>query len=116
MSVAKFSTFDISRQIFYRSTLSYALVNLKPIVKYHVLVIPKRVVSRLHELSPAEISDLFISASHIGRVLEKEAGAKSLTVAVQDGEWAGQSVPHCHVHVLPRVPGDFKPLDKIYDE
>jgi HIT domain len=36
-------------------------------------------------------------------------------VDVQDGANAGQTVPHIHVHVLPRKLGDFEPNDKVYD-
>lgn len=35
---------------------------------------------------------------------------------VQDGPAAGQTVPHVHIHVLPRRPGDFEKNDDIYDE
>ena len=36
-------------------------------------------------------------------------------LAIQDGAAAGQTVPHVHVHVLPRRPGDFEPNDEVYD-
>jgi len=102
MSKLFFSTIEVSRQAFYRTKLTYAIVNLKPIVPGHVLVIPTRPVRRLADLDAAEISSLFASVQQIGRVLEREYGADGLTVACQDGEAAGQSVPHVHVHVLPR--------------
>lgn len=58
-----------------------------------VLVIPKRVVPRLTELSRDEVSDLFLSTQVVGRVVERVYEGTSLTVAVQDGPHAGQSVP-----------------------
>lgn len=64
-----FATFKVESQIFYRSSLSYGLVNLKPLVDGHVLCIPKRVVPRLSDLHGDEISDLFLSVQTIAKTL-----------------------------------------------
>ena len=45
-----------------------------------------------------------------------DASAAAFNVAVQDGRNAGQSVPHVHVHILPRTRGDFDRNDDVYDE
>lgn len=111
-----FSTFDVTRQSFFRTSLSFAIVNLKPIVPGHVLVCPMRVVKRFADLTVDEVSSLFLSAQRIGKVVEKAYNAESLTISVQDGEAAGQTVNHVHVHILPRKTGDFAPNDKVYDE
>ncbi|PAV22843.1 diadenosine 5, 5 -P1,P4-tetraphosphate asymmetrical hydrolase [Pyrrhoderma noxium] len=117
MSKLLFSTIEVTRQAFYRTAHAYAIVNLKPIVPGHVLVIPTRVVPRLADLSPAEVAALFTSVQHVGRVVERVYGADSLTIACQDGKAAGQSVPHVHVHVLPRkAPGKGDTFEKNNDE
>jgi len=97
-------------QLFFRSKLSYGLVNLKPIRPGHVLVIPKRNALRYKDLTPEEISDVFISTQKISVVLEKVFSTDSLTFAVQDGPAAGQTVFHVHVHIIPRVTNDFKKM------
>ncbi|KAG6333898.1 hypothetical protein ID866_5183 [Astraeus odoratus] len=71
------------RQVFYRAPLSYAIVNLKPIVPGHVLVIPTRVVPRLADLTGAELSSLITSVQTVGNVIEKVYGGDALTVACQ---------------------------------
>lgn len=111
-----FSQFDVTAQSFYRTPLVFSIVNLKPIVPGHVLVCPMRVVQRYADLTPEEVSALFLAAQQIGKVVEKAYNAESLTLSVQDGAAAGQTVPHCHLHVLPRKFGDFKPNDLVYDE
>ncbi|EJC98682.1 diadenosine 5',5'''-P1,P4-tetraphosphate asymmetrical hydrolase [Fomitiporia mediterranea MF3/22] len=106
MNKLLFSTIDVTRQAFYRTAHAFAIVNLKPIVPGHVLVIPTRVVPRLSDLSSSEVGELFTSVQLVGRVVERAYGADSLTIACQDGLAAGQSIPHVHVHVLPRkLPG-----------
>ncbi|KAJ7653156.1 diadenosine hydrolase [Mycena polygramma] len=97
-----FSTIEVTRQAFYRSTLSYAIVNLKPIVPGHVLVLPTRHVPRLADLSELELASLMRSVQQVGSVIERAYGADGLTVACQDGKAAGQTVPHVHFHLLPR--------------
>ncbi|KAF8899141.1 HIT-like domain-containing protein [Infundibulicybe gibba] len=98
-----FSTIEVTRQAFYRSSLSYAIVNLKPIVPGHVLVVPVRPVARLSELMvQTELSSLMHSVQRVGKIVERAYGADGLTVACQDGKAAGQSVPHVHFHLLPR--------------
>ena len=48
-------------------------------------------------------------------MVEKAHSCPASNVAVQDGKEAGQSVPHVHVHVLPRKGGDFAKNDEIYE-
>jgi bis(5'-adenosyl)-triphosphatase len=79
-------------------------------------LIPKRVCKRLRDLSDEEVTDLYLSARDVGNVIEREYGASALTISMQDGEEAGQTVPHVHVHILPRRKGDFGRNDDIYDE
>ncbi|WKY05618.1 hypothetical protein Q1695_006096 [Nippostrongylus brasiliensis] len=103
-----FAEFPIaSDTIFYKSALSFAFVNLKPVLNGHVLVCPKRICNHLTELSDAETADLFIVAKKVQRMLEKFHNVTSSTVCVQDGKDAGQTVKHVHVHVLARREGDF---------
>lgn len=89
---------------------------LQPIVPGHILMIPKRVVPRLAELTADEVSDLFSCVHHVAPILERNYGAEALNIAIQDGKASGQSVPHLHVHVLPRKSGDFARNDDIYEE
>ena len=89
---------------------------MKPIVPGHVLIIPKRVCPRFADLSGDEVHDLFQSVHKITPILENHYGASALNIAMQDGANAGQSVPHVHVHMLPRKAGDFKRNDDVYTE
>ncbi|KAK4702964.1 bis(5'-adenosyl)-triphosphatase, partial [Phenoliferia sp. Uapishka_3] len=111
----RFASFAIPNQVFYQSALSLGLVNLKPLVPGHVLVIPKRIIPRFGDLTTEEVSDLFLSVQTISRVIESEYKAASMTIACQDGPLAGQSVPHTHIHIMPRHGGDFQPLDAVYE-
>uniref|UniRef100_A0A2C9WI72 HIT domain-containing protein n=1 Tax=Manihot esculenta TaxID=3983 RepID=A0A2C9WI72_MANES len=78
---------------------------------YHTL----REVKRFADLTVDETSDLWFMAQKIGSRLEGYHQATSLTFTIQDGPQAGQTVPHVHIHILPRKSGDFENNDEIYD-
>ncbi|KAG2431368.1 hypothetical protein HYH02_013357 [Chlamydomonas schloesseri] len=101
--------------VFALTPLSYGFVNLKPVVPGHVLVSPLRHVKRFVDLTPEEVADLWLLAQRVGSTVEAHYGAVSLTMAVQDGPAAGQTVPHVHIHILPRKAGDFPQNDQVYD-
>lgn len=103
-------------EVFLTSTLSFAFVNLKPILPGHVLVCPRRIVPRFKDLDNAEVSDLFLLVHKISDRLERIFNGTAMTISIQDGSDAGQSVPHVHVHVIPRRKGDFARNDDIYQE
>ncbi|ORX57662.1 fragile histidine triad protein [Hesseltinella vesiculosa] len=103
-------------QIFYQSLHCFGLVNLKPIIPGHVLVVSKRLVPRLNELRPEEAADLMISARNISSVIEKYYKGTSVTFALQDGPDAGQTVPHVHMHIIPRRTEDYENNDDIYSD
>ncbi|CAO1615120.1 unnamed protein product [Sympodiomycopsis kandeliae] len=112
----KFSTFDVTDQVFLRNEHVIGIVNLKPIVPCHVLLIPPNPsVKRLSQL-PSESLHTFLSTIQtVVSTLEHLLGCTSTTISIQDGAEAGQSVNHLHVHILPRKVGDFVVNDKIYE-
>jgi bis(5'-adenosyl)-triphosphatase len=95
-----------SASVFYRTELSCAFVNLRPLVPGHVLVISntKPIATTLNELSDTAYIDLWTTVRYVQtHVLAKAYPTTSAyNVAIQDGRAAGQSVPHVHVHILPR--------------
>lgn len=90
-------------------------MNLKPLLPGHVLVSPLNVRPHLSDLSAAEIADLFQTVTRVQRTLKRVYNADAFNVAVQDGEAAGQSVPHVHVHIIPRTKGDAGGDDKVHE-
>lgn len=112
-----FGRFRISsNQIFHRTIHTFALVNLRPIVPGHVLVCSNRVIPLLSDLEDEEYEDLWKSVRIVQQVLKHQYNCDAFNIAVQDGKGAGQSVPHVHVHILPRYVGDFERNDDIYDQ
>ncbi|KAK4984722.1 Dinucleoside triphosphate hydrolase [Elasticomyces elasticus] len=113
-----FGSFLVTPQVFHTTAHSFALVNLKPLLPGHVLVCPKRQTPRFASLTPIETQDLFLTVQRVQRTLTRLYAATAFNVAIQDGEAAGQTVPHVHAHVIPRREGDMDKRgggDKLYE-
>ncbi len=90
-----------------------------PITPGHTLVIPKRCIANIAQLSGVERDDLFELAESIKGALRKSFGAQGFNVAWNEGKLAGQSVPHFHLHIVPRTEDDegiyeYEPREFLY--
>lgn len=102
-----FYKYLVNQQVFYRSRHTFALVNLKPLVKGHVLVIPlRRSILRFGDLTTEESQDYMATLQLIHKFIIRTYKADSLNIAIQDGPEAGQSIPHLHTHLIPRYKTD----------
>jgi diadenosine tetraphosphate (Ap4A) HIT family hydrolase len=77
-----------------------------PVSRGHTLVVPKRHVGSVFELAPAELANLWQLVSEVRAHLSRELNADGFTIGVNDGQAAGQTIAHGHVHVIPRRLGD----------
>ncbi len=83
---------------------SFAFLDLHPLFHGHVLLMPKVHHETLVELPPELVEPLFADARRLARAVELAMGAEGTFVAMNNR--VSQSVPHLHVHVVPRRKGD----------
>lgn len=77
-----------------------------PVSPGHTLIIPKRVVSSLFDLSDEEMLDCWHLLNVERTRLETEFSPDGFNIGVNIGNAAGQTVPHAHIHLIPRYDGD----------
>lgn len=107
MSEISFYRYVVTKQVFFRSAYSYAMVNLRPLVPGHVLVCPLRPqVMRFADLTSDEAQDYMSALQLVHKFIIHAYRADSLNIAIQDGPELGQSVPHLHTHLIPRYRND----------
>lgn len=109
----KFGNITINEdQIIDKTEFSYVFVNIRPFMPYHVLVVPIRCEMRFKNLKPEELNDIMTLIHKLVSGLDSLGDAWS--VILQDGEAAGQSIPHVHFHLVPRNKNDLERNDDIY--
>lgn len=92
-----------SRKV-YETPSSLAFLDAFPLVRGHVLVIPKAHHVKIQEMTRQENADLFEAVKVVTEKVERLA--PSSLVAIHNGKESGQEVPHVHVHIIPRKQED----------
>jgi histidine triad (HIT) family protein len=96
-----------------------AFLDVRPVFKGHLLLVPRAHRETLYDLPAADVEPLFRRAQLLARAVETGFGAAGSFVAINNR--ISQSVPHLHVHVVPRNPKDglrgfFWPRTRYDDE
>ena len=79
-----------------------------PVSPGHTLVIPKRHIGSWFEITPEEQSAMLDLLGKAKAVLEEEFKPDGYNIGINDGPTAGQTVPHLHIHLIPRYKGDLE--------
>ncbi len=110
---------EIKKRSFAENETAWAFLTNIPITPGHSLIAPKRVVETAEDLTEQEILDIFALASVVKEALRKSFGAEGFNCAWNEGPDYGQSVPHFHLHIVPRTPDDdgiteYEPRQFLY--
>jgi histidine triad (HIT) family protein len=81
---------------------AFAFLDIKPLSRGHVLVIPKHHTERFADMPADSAAHVMALAQDIVRRQTKGLGAPGITLAINDGRAAGQEVMHVHLHLVPR--------------
>ncbi|MBI2532444.1 MAG: HIT family protein [Deltaproteobacteria bacterium] len=91
------------------NVLSYAIRDGNPVTPLHTLIIPRRHVESFFDLHGGERNALFALLDEMkSDIQHQDDTVEGFNVGINDGEAAGQSVPHVHVHLIPRRRGDVE--------
>jgi diadenosine tetraphosphate (Ap4A) HIT family hydrolase len=77
-----------------------------PATPGHVEIVPNRHVESLFDLTLMEIADAFALLLEARELLDREYRPDSWNIGINDGKAAGQTIPHLHIHLIPRYHGD----------
>jgi len=106
MSCAFCKNLNIKNRTIVENDLAKAFVGMQPIVPGHTLVIPKRCVAKFNELTSEEIKAIFDIMDKVKTALQKTFKCEGFNHAWNENLISGQTVPHFHLHIVPRRQGD----------
>jgi histidine triad (HIT) family protein len=90
----------------YEDDAVFAFLDIYPASEGHTLVAPKKHFSNFTDMDAGDVASLFEVARKITAAVEKALLAEGSNIGINNGEVAGQEVPHVHVHIIPRRKGD----------
>ena len=79
-----------------------------PVSPGHTLIVPRRHVGSFFEIEVKEREALLALLEDAKRLLDKEFHPAGYNIGINDGAAAGQTVPHVHIHLIPRYNGDVE--------
>jgi histidine triad (HIT) family protein len=98
---------EIPSATVYEDDSTLAFLDINPVSKGHVLVIPKTHCDRIYQAPPDVLANVIASVRRVARAQVDGLGAAGLSVSQANGEVAGQIVPHLHFHLIPRYEADL---------
>lgn len=110
---------EVRAYIVFEDQVSLAFLDTRPLFPGHCLLVPKDHYETLADLPASLVSPLFQNAQLMERAIEKGLKADGTFVAINNR--VSQSVPHMHIHLVPRHKGDglkgfFWPRQRYKDE
>jgi diadenosine tetraphosphate (Ap4A) HIT family hydrolase len=87
--------------------LAYIRSDKYPVSPGHLLIIPKRHVSSLFEITMPEQQALWDLLYAAKQELDESRAPDGYNIGINDGPAAGQTIPHLHIHLIPRYIGDM---------
>jgi histidine triad (HIT) family protein len=97
---------EIPAEVVAREPEVTAFLDVQPLADGHVLVVPRAHVACLEDLSPDAADALFRTVVRLAGPVRAALGAAGTTIGINNGEATGQTIPHVHVHIVPRWPDD----------
>lgn len=88
-----------------------AILDVNPAARGHVIILPKKHAADIYELPEEDAAKIFVVAKKIAAAIKKTYSCDGVNILQNNGEAAGQTVFHLHVHVIPRFTGDTEHIN-----
>ena len=107
MNEAGFESPFLSKPRLLESEIGFVIYDGFPVSEGHCLIVPHRVYANYFDSTEEEIVGLQALVVEAQKLLREKFSPDGFNVGINCGEAAGQTVPHMHIHVIPRYKGDM---------
>ena len=97
---------EIPAEIVAREGDVVAFLDVQPLADGHVLVVPRAHQACIEDLEPAQADALFRAVAQLAGPVRDGVDAAGTTIGINNGAATGQTIPHVHVHIVPRWEND----------
>lgn len=101
---------EIPSRTLYEDKLFRVILDLAPATRGHALILPKEHADNLYELPEETAAAVMVLAKKLALVMRERLSCDGLNVVQNNGEAAGQTVSHFHLHMIPRYANDGQTL------
>ena len=95
-------------EIVIQNELAFAHYDSYPVSTGHCLIIPHRHVAEYFQATAEEKTAIWALVDEMKNIIDQEYKPDGYNIGINIGKTAGQSVPHLHVHMIPRYKGDME--------
>ena len=97
---------EIPAEIVAKDEHAVAFLDITPLADGHTVIVPRAHVATIEEMPAAESGALFHTVQRLAGPVRAAVGAAGSTIGINNGAATGQTIPHVHVHIVPRRPDD----------
>ena len=101
----KIANGEIPSATVYETPECRVILDLAPANQGHALILTKEHYDNIYQLDEETAGKVFSLATHVAKAVQEETGCEGLNIVQNNGEVAGQTVHHFHMHVIPRYAG-----------
>ena len=112
----KIANGEIPSRTLYEDEAFRAILDLNPATRGHALIIPKDHASDLHELPEESAGAVMVLAKRLAALMNERLHCDGLNLVQNNGQAAGQTVAHFHLHLIPRYVNDGQTLGWVPGE
>lgn len=112
----KIANGEIPSKTLYEDESFRVILDLGPATKGHALILPKEHAENLYELPEETAADAMKLAKKMATVMKEKLKCDGLNLIQNNGETAGQTVMHFHLHLIPRYQGDGQRIGWVPSE